>query len=99
MDSPAPAEDFAKTMAMTSTPVHEKTASLNLSDLSLDLGDSKPAASSGGSSDSAVSTKLELAKAYVEIGDTDGAKEILNEVAREGSPSQQDEAKKILAGL
>ncbi|MBL8514659.1 MAG: hypothetical protein JNJ55_11770, partial [Betaproteobacteria bacterium] len=102
MDTPASAaaEDFSKTLAMTATPAHEKTASLNLSDLSLDLGDSKPAAAaSGGASDSAVSTKLELAKAYVEIGDTDGAKEILNEVAREGSPSQQDEAKKILAGL
>ncbi len=106
MDAPTPApaasEDFTKTLAMTATPAHEKTASLSLGDLSLDLGDSKPAAaapSGGTGSDSAVSTKLELAKAYVEIGDTDGAKEILNEVAREGSPSQQEEAKKILAGL
>ncbi len=104
MDAPAAAPaaapaDFSKTLAMTATPSHEKTASLNLSDLSLDLGDSKPAAPSGGGGDSAVATKLELAKAYVEIGDSDGAKEILNEVAREGSPSQQEEAKKILAGL
>lgn len=105
--APAATEDFQKTMAMTAKSsaepapsAHEKTAALNLGDLSLDLGDSTPApAPAGGSSDSAVSTKLELAKAYVEIGDTDGAKEILNEVAREGSPAQQDEAKKILAGL
>ena len=47
----------------------------------------------------AVATKLELAKAYVEIGDAEGAKDILNEVAREGSPAQQAEAKKLLAGL
>jgi pilus assembly protein FimV len=46
-----------------------------------------------------VATKLELAKAYVEIGDTEGAKEILLEVTREGSAAQQDEAKSMLAGL
>lgn len=81
------------------TPEHDKTAALNLGDLSLDLDTPAPAGGSGGDGPSAVSTKLELAKAYIEIGDSDGAKEILNEVAREGSPAQQDEAKKILAGL
>jgi pilus assembly protein FimV len=90
------AQDFTKTIATTATE-HQKTASLSLGDLSLDLD----APSSGGAAEgpSAVSTKLELAKAYIEIGDSDGAKEILNEVAREGSAAQQDEAKKILAGL
>ncbi len=79
--------------------------SLDLGGLSLDLdvpdaAPAAPAASSGGGGDgSAVSTKLELAKAYIEIGDNDGAKEILNEVAREGSAAQQEEAKQILAGL
>jgi pilus assembly protein FimV len=100
------AVEFEKTMAMTATAApapaptaYEKTAALNLGDLSLDLGDSTPAAAASAPSDSAVSTKLELAKAYVEIGDTDGAKDILNEVAREGSPAQQAEARKLLAGL
>jgi pilus assembly protein FimV len=74
--------------------------SLDLSDLSLDLDSPAGApASSGGADTAAVATKLELAKAYVEIGDNDGAKEILLEVSREGSAEQQDEAKKILAGL
>ena len=68
----------------------------SISDLSLDLD--VPAAS-GGVDSGAAATKLELAKAYVEIGDGDGAKEILQEVVREGSAAQQAEAKKLLAGL
>ncbi len=77
---------------------------LDLGGLSLDLdvpGGDAPAAAAApaGGGEGAVSTKLELAKAYIEIGDSDGAKEILNEVAREGSPAQQEEAKQILAGL
>jgi pilus assembly protein FimV len=74
-----------------------------LSDLSLDLDTPSGAATSsvseGGADPGAVATKLELAKAYIEIGDSDGAKEILQEVAREGSSAQQAEAKSILAGL
>lgn len=77
---------------------------LDLGGLSLDLdapaaAPAPAAPAGGGDGSSAVSTKLELAKAYIEIGDSDGAKEILNEVAREGSPAQQEEAKQILAGL
>ena len=65
--------------------------SLDLADLSLDS-----APSSGGE---AVGTKLELAKAYLEIGDKDGARDILQEVAKEGSSAQQEEAKKLIASL
>ena len=76
---------------------HDKTTAMSLSDLSLDLD--APAAGGSGDGGGAVSTKLELAKAYIEIGDSEGAKEILNEVAREGTAAQQQEAKKILAGM
>ena len=65
---------------------------LNLSDLSLDAAPS----SDGGE---AVGTKLELAKAYLEIGDKDGARDILHEVAKEGSAAQQEEAKRLIASL
>ena len=51
------------------------------------------------SSGEAVGTKLELAKAYLEIGDKDGAREILQEVAKEGSDSQKEEAQKLIASL
>ena len=67
---------------------------LDLADLSLDSS-----ATGGGGSVEAVGTKLELAKAYLEIGDKDGAREILQEVAKEGSASQQEEAKKLIASL
>lgn len=46
-----------------------------------------------------VATKLDLARAYVEMGDKDGAKEILDEVLKEGSDQQQADAKQILAAL
>ena len=68
--------------------------SLDLADLSLD----SPGGGGGGSAE-AVGTKLELAKAYLEIGDKDGARDILQEVAKEGSAAQQEEAKKLIASL
>ena len=44
-------------------------------------------------------TKLDLARAYVDMGDKEGAKEILEEVAEEGSSEQQQEANNLLNGL
>lgn len=46
-----------------------------------------------------VATKLELARAYEEMGDKDGARELVEEVLREGSGRQQDEAREILIRL
>jgi pilus assembly protein FimV len=69
--------------------------SLDLADLSLDA----PAAPEATGHAEAVGTKLELAKAYLEIGDKDGAREILHEVAKEGSSAQKEEAKKLIASL
>ena len=74
--------------------------SMDLSDFSLDLDAPAADATYAANADAgATATKLELAKAYVEIGDSDGAKEILLEVAREGTATQTAEAKTILAGL
>jgi pilus assembly protein FimV len=75
-------------------PAQAQTQSFDLADLSLD----SPPADSGGGGE-AVGTKLELAKAYLEIGDKDGAREILQEVAKEGSSAQKEEAKKLIASL
>lgn len=44
-------------------------------------------------------TKLDLARAYVEMGDADGARDILEEVAREGSDEQQQQAQRLLSEL
>ena len=44
-------------------------------------------------------TKLELAYAYQKMGDTDGAKEILQEVIKEGSDEQIAEATKLIGTI
>ncbi len=46
-----------------------------------------------------VGTKLDLARAYVDMGDPDGARSILNEVLEEGDPAQCQEARQLLDGL
>lgn len=46
-----------------------------------------------------VATKLDLAKAYMEMGDKEGAREILEEVMQEGDSQQKDDAKKLLASV
>jgi pilus assembly protein FimV len=46
-----------------------------------------------------VATKLDLAKAYEEMGDKDGARELLNEVMKEGDAAQQQQAKQMLDAL
>ena len=50
-------------------------------------------------SDDETATKLELAYAYQKMGDTEGAEEILQEVIKEGSKDQVEEAKNLLASL
>jgi pilus assembly protein FimV len=44
-------------------------------------------------------TKLDLARAYFEMGDHDGAKEILDEVVKEGTQEQIEDAKALLGKL
>jgi pilus assembly protein FimV len=43
-----------------------------------------------------VGTKLDLAKAYVDMGDSDGARSILDEVLEEGDDSQKQQAEELL---
>ncbi len=43
-----------------------------------------------------VATKLDLAKAYHEMGDREGAKELLGEVMKEGDGVQQQQARRML---
>ncbi len=44
----------------------------------------------------AASTKLELARAYLDMGDVEGARGMLEEVVSEGNPGQRAEAKRLL---
>jgi pilus assembly protein FimV len=44
-------------------------------------------------------TKLDLARAYIDMGDQDGARDILNEVVAEGNSEQQQRAQAMLEEL
>ena len=50
-------------------------------------------------SDDPVDTKLDLARAYLDMGDADGARAMLGEVLKEGSQTQRDTARELLDGL
>ena len=76
---------------------------LDLSEISLDLGTAgapsdapKP---SGDPKWQEVATKLDLAKAYEEMGDKDGARELLKEVMKDGDAAQRGSAEQLLAKL
>jgi pilus assembly protein FimV len=48
---------------------------------------------------SEVGTKLDLARAYMDMGDPDGARSILEEVLQEGNPTQKQEANRLLESI
>ncbi len=99
LDEPSqadPVKAASTTQDQYSKTIVSPAKSASFGDLSLDLDGP---ADAGGTDSGAAATKLELAKAYVEIGDSDGAKEILTEVMREGNAGQQAEAKKLLANI
>ena len=80
--------------------------SVDLSSISLDLGEpAEPAASAKSApqlDDAAsqdVETKLELAQAYEEMGDKEGARELLQEVLNEGNAAQRETARSKLERL
>lgn len=80
---------------------------LDLSGISLNIGE--PAAGPvesadeeitlSGTESSDVDTKLDLVTAYMDMGDTEGARELLEEVLQEGGPQQRERARKMLDSL
>ncbi|MBI1395364.1 MAG: hypothetical protein GC151_05225 [Betaproteobacteria bacterium] len=76
---------------------------LDLSTISLELGDDdSPTIVPTGNKDEKwydVQTKFDLAKAYQEMGDKEGAREILEEVIAEGDDEQKGAAQGLLAEL
>jgi pilus assembly protein FimV len=111
-DKPAPmakapterALETAAVGATTSSALTRPAAALELDklDLSFDperstFEDPTPSVLDGQWHDAA--TKLDLTKAYQEMGDVEGAREILQEVLHEGDDQQKSEAKSLLAKL
>ncbi|HSA88436.1 MAG TPA: FimV/HubP family polar landmark protein, partial [Burkholderiales bacterium] len=75
-------------------------AAPDFSGISLDLG--SPAGSGPAGTDpkwQEIATKLDLAKAYEEMGDKDGARELLNEVMKDGDAAQKGQAQQLLVKL
>ncbi len=111
--APAKAPDPDATVAMdfdlnmdigapkTAEPAKPADAPIDLGGLSFDLGTPGGEAAAGGADPKwqEVATKLDLAKAYQDMGDKDGARELLNEVVKEGDAAQQGQAQQMLAGL
>jgi pilus assembly protein FimV len=69
------------------------TATQKLSAEDLALPDLEPVTMSE------VGTKLDLARAYMDMGDPDGARNILEEVMHEGSAAQRQEAERLMESL
>lgn len=94
LDLPAP--DDASKFDLDLDTGEDADGKFDFGALDLDLGES------GDGDDlelDEVGTKLDLARAYVEMGDKEGAREILNEVLAEGNDRQQADAKDMLSAL
>jgi pilus assembly protein FimV len=77
-------------------------AATDLASISLDLGGADAGAAPAAGTDpkwQEIATKLDLAKAYEEMGDKDGARELLNEVMKDGDAAQKGTAQQLLAKL
>lgn len=75
---------------------------IDVGDLNINLDEPATAAIPAEGKDSHwydVQQKFDLAKAYQEMGDNDGAREILQEVLKEGDAEQKDQAQKLLGAL
>jgi pilus assembly protein FimV len=94
--------DFDLGTVKLDTPLIQPTAApapLNLGGISLELDSPSAPAASGGADNPEAATKLELALAYEEMGDRDGARELLAEVLKEGSATQKAAAQARLNQL
>ncbi|TSA15244.1 MAG: LysM peptidoglycan-binding domain-containing protein [Betaproteobacteria bacterium] len=91
--------DFDFNLDLPAETEQAPAAPLDLSAISLDLGAPGEAAPAPDAHWQEVATKLDLAKAYQEMGDKDGSRELLNEVLKEGDAAQQQQAQTMLAAL
>lgn len=97
---PEPVADFdlGESEAVASAPA-ETSASLELPDLDFDSMNSQMQAEDIDAGSAEMATKLDLAIAYQEIGDKEGARELLDEVLKGGTPEQSERAKALLLEL
>jgi pilus assembly protein FimV len=91
--SGAAASDIDLDVGTATVPDTAFTATQKLSSEDLALPDLEPVTMSE------VGTKLDLARAYMDMGDPEGARNILEEVMTEGSLAQKQEAQRLIESL
>jgi pilus assembly protein FimV len=85
--------------SVSNKPATANKLDIDFGDINIHLDDESPTHAGGEGKDEQwheVATKLDLAKAYQEMGDADGAREILEEVIRDGDVAQRESAGKLL---
>ena len=98
----AGAIDAGLSFDMGGTEAAPAAAEKHLDTISFDLGGTESAAPTSAGGDAKwqeVTTKLQLAKSFEEIGDAEGARELLKEVIEEGDAAQRAHAEQLLASL
>ena len=102
-DSMAFTIDFPNSANLDSTSGKQEIAKkldIDFGDINIHLDEDSAPVHAGGEGKGEqwheVATKLDLAKAYQEMGDADGAREILDEVIRDGDVTQRETAGKLL---
>ncbi|MGA0572510.1 FimV/HubP family polar landmark protein [Variovorax sp. VNK109] len=107
-DPPAPVAAPAPQAAAPAPAMDSGLIEFDLGSLSLDLGDSSPAGATantamaplgGADADGPLATKLALAEEFQAIGDTDGARALIEEVVAEASGDLKARAQKLLGEL
>ena len=97
------AEDSGRPVDQLDQPVSLDTAFADDTDADvedvLELKDVAEADEGQPGDDDEVATKLDLARAYVEMGDEDGARSILQEVVAEGNQAQRGDAERLLGQI
>jgi pilus assembly protein FimV len=100
--------DVAKSDEMEANTFNLSTIDLNLADAESELVVEKPASKEAAKVASEVAheaesqdvnIKLDLVAAYIDMDDKEGARELLEEILKEGGPQQQSRAKELLNSL
>jgi pilus assembly protein FimV len=104
VDIPAMEEPEITEISMevaSASPEANNVSEINLSDISFDLGSAPAVAveAAGGNEPEDVNTKLDLVTAYIDMGDKEGARELLDEVLKEGGAQQRERAQQMLSSL
>ena len=101
-DESAPAsavpDSFSLELDKVNAELHRLSQSLEQSTLAEPFADDEPEFDFLSGADE-TATKLDLAQAYIDMGDDEGARDILTEVMEEGNAQQQSEALEMLARL